>query len=513
LPLPNATPSLPALRPLAAAVLECGIPAKAQGRIDELVFAQQKTHGVLPASLSSDEVFLRRIFLDLLGILPTVQEATAFLTDNSPHKRAQLIDHLLLRDEFATYRTMQWGDLLRIKSEFPINLWPTAAQEYTHWVRDSLAEKQPFDQFARALLTASGSNFRVGAANFYRAVQSRDAQTLAQSVALTFMGVRLEKWPAKQRAQMAAFFSQVGYKSTGEWKEEIVFFDSAKPAPSSPLTLPDGKKAELQPGQDPRELFAEWLIRPENPYFARAICNRIWNWLTGRGVIDPVDDMRADNLPSIPGLLEFLQSELVRSNWNLLALYRLILNSSTWQLGPVPRSKFPDSTRFFASYAVRRLPAEVLIDALCQATGSSEQYFSATPEPYTILPAGQSAVALPDGGISSAFLELFGRSPRDTGLNEERNNLPSPSQRLHLLNSTHMENMIEKSSTIQAILKISDPRAAIAALYLNILSRYPAEDELKTATNYAKSAGLNHNQSLVDLAWALFNSAEFVNRH
>ena len=493
--------------------MESGLRAAPRGRIDELVFARLAARNLQPASICSDEVFLRRVFLDTTGVLPTPQEAALFLTSSDPQKRQKLIDQLLERNEFATYQTMRWGDLLRIKSEFPINLWPTAAQEYTRWVRESVAHHQPYDQFVRALLTASGSNFRQGSANFYRAVQNRDPQTLAQAVALTFMGIRLEKWPAEKRAQMATFFSQVGYKATGEWKEEIVFFDTAKTAPAGPLTLPDGKKITLQPGQDPREIFAEWLTRSDNPYFARAICNRVWNWLLGRGIVDPVDDMRADNAPAIPGLLEHLQGELVRSGWNLRALYRVILNSSVYQLGPVAHGNPQESARLFAAYSVRRLEAEVLIDGLCQVTGTSEQYFSATPEPYTILPAGQSAVALPDGGISSAFLELFGRSPRDTGMDEERNNRPSASQRLHLLNSTHMENMIEKSPAMQTILKINDPRQAAAALYLSILSRYPAEDELKIAAGYAKSSGLNRNQSLIDLAWALFNSSEFVNRH
>ena len=478
-----------------------------------MVFGKLAERGIQPASLSSDEVFLRRIFLDVTGSLPSAQEAAAFFASRDPNKRAALIDKLLESDSFTTYAAMHWYDLLRIKSEFPINLWPAAAQEYSRWVLNAIHTDLPYDEFARTLLTASGSNFRVGPANFYRAVEGRDPLSLARAAALSFMGARLDKWPKERQMQLAAFFSQVGYKPTGEWKEEIVFFDPGKPQPASPLILPDGQRVRPEAGQDPRELFASWLIQPRNPWFARAAVNRIWNWLLGRGLIDPVDDIRAENPPAIPEALNYLEAELIRNRWQLRPLYRTILNSAVYQLGPVARSKNADAARLFAVYSVRRIEAEVLIDTLSQITGHTEQYFSSTPEPYTILPAGQSAVALPDGGISSSFLELFGRSARNTGLDEERNNKPTPQQRLHLLNSTHMEQSIEQGPALATLLNASDSRAAAVGLYLAILSRYPAQDELKTALDYTKTSGINKRQANIDLAWALLNSAEFVNRH
>jgi hypothetical protein len=487
--------------------------AVARGGIDEIVFSHLAKAGVVPAALSADNVFLRRAYLDAIGTLPTAQEAEAFLASKDPDRRKVLINELLQRDEFSVYWAMKWSDLLRIKAEFPIDLWPTAAQEYYRWLRESLKANKSYGQFARELLTASGSNFRVGPVNFYRAVQNREPQSLAQAVALTLMGVRTEKWPAARRAEMAVFFSQVGYKPTGEWKEEIVFFDRGKPLPATDAVFPDGTKIRLQAGRDPRQDFADWLTGPHNPYFARNIVNRVWAWLYGRGIVEEPDDIRPDNPPLYPDLLAYLESELVSSGYDLKHIYRLILNSNTYQLSSIPRSAKPEAAKNFACYPVRRLDAEVLADALSQVTGTSEQYFSAVPEPYTIMPDGERAIALPDGSISSSFLELFGRSPRDTGMESERNNRPTAAQRLHLLNSSQIERRIEQGPVLQEIFRKPDPRAVLTGLYLTILSRYPAEEEVKAATAYAKSSGLDRRKAAIDVTWALINSTEFLYRH
>ena len=487
--------------------------AVAHNKIDEVVLAHLAKAGIAPAGLSSDEVFLRRAYLDTIGTLPTAQEAAAFLASADPARRGALIDQLLARNEFPVYWAMKWSDLLRIKAEFPINLWPTAAQEYYSWLCESLKKNKPYDQFARELLTSSGSNFRVGPVNFYRAVQNREPQSLAQAVALTFMGVRMEKWPAARRAEMAVFYSQVGYKPTGEWKEEIVFYDRSKPLATDNVVFPDGTKTRLQAGRDPRTEFADWLIAPRNPYFTRNIANRVWAWLYGRGIIDEPDDIRPDNPPLYPDLLAYLEGELVSSNYDLKHIHRLILNSNTYQRSSIPRRAKPETAKAFDSYPVRRLDAEVLIDALCQITGTSEQYSSAVPEPYTIMPNGERAIALPDGSISSPFLELFGRSPRTSGMESERNNRPTAAQRLHLLNSSQIERRIEQGPALQEIFRKPDPRVLLTSLYLTILSRYPTEEEAKTAAAYLHGSGLNRSQAAVDIAWALINSTEFVYRH
>ena len=484
-----------------------------QNKIDELVFARWKELGLKPANLCSDSVFVRRAWLDATGTLPTAQQAAGFLASADPNKRAALIDQLLERDEFADYWAMKWSDLLRVKAEFPIDLWPNAAQAYYHWIRDSVRQNKPYDQFVREMLTASGSNFRDAPVNFYRAMQNRQPAGIAQTVALTFMGVRTEKWPAARLGQMAAFFSAVGIKHTDEWKEEIVFFDRGKAAVGG-LTFPDGTPARLDPDQDPRAAFADWLTAPDNPWFARTIVNRIWYWLLGRGIIQEPDDIRADNPPENPQLLALLERELVASHYDLKHVFRLILDSTTYQLSPIPRAERTVAAAHFAAYPLRRLDAEVLIDAIDQITGTSEAYSSAIPEPYTFMPDFQRAISLPDGSIGSSFLDLFGRPARDTGLESERNNRSSDAQRLHMLNSSHVQRKIQQSPKLTAMMReIKSPRELVSQIYLTILSRYPTDEKWKVMAAPSQSGAAKGQAAVVDLAWGLINSAEFMYRH
>ena len=454
-----------------------------------------------------------RVYLDVIGTLPSVPETSTFLANKDPNKRQALIERLLGREEYADYWAMKWSDLLRIKAEFPINLWPNAAQTYHRWIRTSLKDNQPYDQFARELLTSSGSNFRVGPVNFYRAMQSKEPTAIAQAVALAFMGARTDKWPKERLAGMAAFFAQVGYKETAEWKEEIVFFDPAK-TNTTAAVFPDGTVAPLTPDRDPREVFADWLLQEKNPWFARAIANRVWSWLLGRGIVQEPDDLRPDNPPSNPELLAFLETELVHAHYDLKHLCRLILNSRTYQLSALPSDEQRAGAANFAHYPVRRLEAEVLIDALNQITGTTESYSSAIPEPYTFIPESQRSIALPDGSISSSFLELFGRPPRDTGLELERNNRPTAAQSLHLLNSSHIQKKLDQSRKLQNLINSKGtPREVASGLYLMILSRYPTEQEWEVVSGYAQAGKVKPRAALVDVAWALLNSAEFLYRH
>ena len=490
-----------------------------QGRIDELVFGRLEQLGIRPANPCSDAVFFRRVYLDCIGTLPTPDEARQFLANQDPNKRRDLVDRLLEREEFADYWAMKWSDLLRVKAEFPINLWPNAVQAYHRWIRTSLQENVPYDRFVREMLTASGSNFRVPQVNFYRAIQGQEPEAIAESVALTFMGVRAENWPEDRLSGMGAFFSQVGYKPTGEWKEEIVFFDSSKPAPGSAAgtpaaVFPDGTPASLSPDQDPREVFADWLIAPGNPWFARNIVNRTWYWLLGRGIIHEPDDVRPDNPPSNAELLTLLERELIAAQYDLKHVYRLILNSNTYQLSSIPGTDHPEAEAHFAYYPLRRLDAEVLIDALCQITGTTEEYSSPIPEPFTFVPENQRSIALADGSITSSFLEMFGRPSRDTGLESERNNRPTAAQRLHLLNSSHIRRKIEDSRKLRSLIRSGrNPRETVDNLYLTVLSRFPTDEELEILKEYSASGEVNGQEVLSDLTWALVNSAEFLYRH
>ena len=484
------------------------------GEIDKLVFGRLKQLGIQPANPCSDEVFVRRVYLDAIGTLPTALEARQFLSSKNLNKRGMLIDQLLEREEFADYWAMKWANLLRVKSEFPINLWPNAVVSYHRWVRNSIKENMPYDRFVREILTASGSNMRRPQVNFYRAVQSRDPQALAQAVALTFMGARAETWPKERLSAMATFFSRVAYKTTAEWKEEIVYFDLAKATGPLSAGFPDGTTVKLFPQQDPRAVFADWLTSPKNPWFARSIGNRIWYWLLGRGIVHEPDDIRPENPASNPELLNLLEHELIASGYDLKHLFRLILKSRTYQLSSIPANENPQVEANFACYPVRRLEAEVSIDAINQITGSTEKYVSHIPEPFTYMPEEQRAIALADASITSPFLELFGRSPRNTGLESEQGNLlPTAAQQLHLLNSSHIRGKLEQSAKLRAILgRATAPGDAVNELYLTILSRLPTAEERAAVQAYHKTTQ-NPRSVGSDLAWALINTAEFQFRH
>jgi hypothetical protein len=484
------------------------------GPIDEAVLAGLKEHGLSPSNRCSDEVFVRRVYLDVIGALPTPKEVEAFLADKRPVRRAELIDALLKRDEFADYWAMKWSDLLRVKAEFPINLWPNAVQVYHRWIHDAIAANRPYDQFACELLTSSGSNFRVPPVNFYRAVQGQTPSSRAAAVALTFMGTRLDKWPSDRRAGFEAFFSRLAFKKTTEWKEEIVFADPSKVEPLDAM-FPDGKTVRIGGDDDPRVVFADWLITAENPWFTRNIANRVWSWLMGRGIIHETDDIRADNPPSNPALLTVLEKELVKNRYDLRQLYRVILNSATYQQSSIPRSNQSAGEALFASYPVRRLDAEVLVDALCDVSGSKERYSSPIPEPFTFIPGDNRSISLADGSTTSQFLELFGRPPRDTGLESERNNQPTDEQRLHLLNSRHILQKIEQSGRVGALMGAAkgNVKQVIGQAYLAILSRRPTPSEIEVAEKYFQTPGLPQRQATNDLAWALINTKEFLYRH
>jgi hypothetical protein len=495
---------------------ENGTGFQPRSAIDTCVLAALEERGIQPSNPCSDQVFLRRAHIDVLGLLPDPATVRRFLDDERPDKRARLIDDLLAHPDFADYWTLKWGDLLRIKAEFPIRLWPNGVQAYHRWIHDAILNERPYDEFARDLLTSSGSNFRVAPVNFYRAMQDRSADGMAAAVALTFMGTRFEKWPEERRKGMAAFFSRVKAKPTDEWKEEIILND---PAPAGPLeaVFPDGTKVTIPPDEDPRRVFADWLLKPGNPWFARSIANRVWSWLFGRGIVHEPDDLRPDNPPSNPALLDCLVKELVAADFDLKHLFRYILRSRTYQGSSIPRSKHPEAAALFAHYGVRRLDAEVLIDALCRLDGRGPEYVSIVPEPFTYLPDMRRTVQLSDGTITSPFLEMFGRPARDTGLESERSNEPTDAQRLYLLNSTEVQRRIEQSPWLRQLVNRArrDRLGIIIPIYMTVLARNPTRQELAIAAAYfgRDERRRQVRQAAVDLAWALVNSKEFLYRH
>jgi len=493
----------------------CASPNRASAKIDHLVSGRLKELDIPPSVRCTDEVFLRRVYLDMAGTLPTRKEARRFLDSNRANKRSALIEKLFDRPEFADYWSLKWCDLLRVKAEFPSKLWPNAVQAYHRWVRTALYNNMPYDEFARELLTSNGSNFRVAPVNFYRAMPKREPEEIARVVALTFMGMRTENWEREQLLDMAAFFGNVGYKGTAEWKEEIVFHDPTlqflHPETQEPVQarLPGGIAVELSPDEDPRQAFADWLVGSE--VFAHSMANRIWYWLLGRGIVHEPDDICAGNPPQNPALLDFLAHELVASGYDLRHIYRVILNSKTYQRSSIHNGGNLADEQNFSRYYVRRLDAEVLIDAINQITGTAESYSSEIPEPFTFIPQNQRSIKLSDGSITSPFLDLFGRPPRDTGYESERNNTPSAAQKLHLLNSTHIQ---KKIMTNKWLLWLKQPpEKAVEGMYLSILSRYPTNGEVDVALAYSKESGLNRWEASVDVVWALINTKEFIFKH
>ncbi len=457
----------------------------------------------------SDEVFLRRVFLDVIGTLPTLQEAGAFLSDKGQCKRQELIDRLLVRPEFPEYWGMKWGDLLRVKSEFPVNLWPNATHAYDAWIREAIRSNMPYAEFARQLLTASGSNCRAPQVNFFRAAGGRDPKSLAASVARVFMGSQIAGWPDGRQADLAGFFAHVSFKNTKEWKEEILVCETSgetdKAAPN--LRLPDGSVAQIRPGADPREAFADWLASSPKSPFAAAGANRIWFWLFGKGIVHEPDDFRPDNPPSNPALLDWLAKQFVACGYDTKQLLKIILNSDTYQSSSISESVVAPY------YTVRKVEAEVLVDAINRITGATDEYSSVIPEPFTFIPEGTRAIGIPDGSITSANLELFGKSPRDTSLLTERPQRVTTAQRLQLLNSRSVLGKLEKSRNLAEIFRSSrDGRSAADGLYLTILSRYPTERERAVIEAY-QPPDQKPRQKFLDVAWALVNSPEFLLKH
>lgn len=485
-----------------------------RSKLDQITFQAWEELQLPPTRQCSDAVFIRRVFLDTIGTLPKAAEVQTFLQSRATHKRGHLIDQLLERAEYADYWAMKWSDTLRLKAEFPVNLWPNAAQAYHRWLRESLQENKRYDQLVRELLTASGSNFRTPPVNFYRAMQDRSPQGMAQTVALTFMGCRAEQWPPEKLAGLAAFFSFLQSKSTGEWKEEIIFHDPAKTNAHTQAMFPDGQRVTLQPELDPRLTFAAWLTSGNNRWLARSLANRTWFWLLGRGIVHEPDDLRPDNPPTNSALLAHLEVEFIASGYDFKQLLRLILNSQTYQLAAGPTGADPRAEENFACYAVRRLDAEVLIDAICGLTGSTEKYSSAIPEPFTFIPEDFRAIALPDGSITSPFLEMFDRPPRDTGFALERNNRMTAAQRLHLLNSSHIQRKIAASRLVQTLATArGGSGGGVNGLYLAVLSRPPTAAESTVVVDYLNAAGRQRRDAAVDIVWALLNSPEFLYRH
>ena len=493
---------------------------------------------LVPARRSSDEVFLRRVWLNAAGRVPDFQEVVAFSADKAPDKRAKLIEKVLSSPEFADMLAMRMSDMFRVKSEFPINLWPNAVQAYHRYLRDAVMNNTRWNVLARDLITSSGSNFREAQINFMRAAANRSPEGLANCAALSFMGVRLERVPEAERAKFANFFSRAAYKSTDEWKEEIVF--TGGDAGTVEVGDLSGRHWTIEfPARDPREEFADWLLAPENPYFAGAFVNRTWGWLFGSGIIDPPDDMPvvrsgwrkfADAVtfadvhePEVrmASTQKALEKIFRKSGYDIKQLFRVIMNSEAYQADWRPASGMDTakSSKYFASYPVRRMEAEVIIDMLAKITGRYEKYSSVIPEPFTFLPDKYPSVKIADGSITSTTLENFGRPPRDSGKWEERNNRITVSQRQYLMNSGKLYSGLSTFAQRVARAYIRDrkngDRRRVDYIYMTMLSRRATDKEYQIIKNYRRKLPDRKARKRIwtDLIWSIANGTEFLYYH
>ena len=482
---------------------------------------------IVPAPVTDDAGFYRRLSFRVLGRMPDVAGLQKFLKDKDPQKRAKLIDKFLDTTGFAELMAMRYADMFRIKSEFPINLWPNAVQCYHRYFYELTLEDRSWRQTVRELLTSSGSNFRIAPANFFRANADRTPKGLAAGTALALMNFRTDTLTKEEQELFAAFFSRIRFKSTKEWKEEIVYHDPA--GVTLKCRTPDGKRFIIDTArQDPRKVFADWLCDEGNTVLSRAYVNRAWYWMTGIGLVNPPDDMDMPlsfweklfgkarrNPPADEDIMAFLVEYFEKNNCSTKALYRLILNSRAWQADWRCSGKdVAKMEKYLAVYPVRRLESEIISDALSKLTGNYERFVSVIPEPFTFIPRGSAAVSLADGSMSTGTLDKFGRSPRDSGKLSERNNNSTGAQRLHLMNSGVLFNQITRLPNMV----FKDPRMnwsrRVELAYLTVLSRYPLKSELVAARSYHDAMpAKNRWKFWQELFWALINSAEFSYHH
>jgi hypothetical protein len=505
--------------------------------IDDRVLAQLQRLKLKPSPRSTDAEFVRRVYLDTLGVLPTAEETRAFLQAGAPDKRDRLIDALLARPEFVDYWTYRWADMLMINGRL---LRPEAVKAYYLWLRQQVAQNTPWDELARQVVTATGDSLANGATNFYAVNQ--DPETMAENVSQTFLALSincakchnhpLEKWTNDQYYAFANLFARVRAKGWGgdprngdgvrtlyvEPRGELLQPRTGKPQVPAPL---DGEPLDPDETGDRRYHLAKWLTAPENPYFTRTIVNRVWAAFFGLGIVDPVDDLRASNPASNEPLLAALSQALVDNGYDLKALMRVILQSETYQRSSVVLPENAGDSRYFSRYYPRRLIAEVLHDAIAGITGVPGEFTAVklqdgSEQKTDFYPRGTRALQLYDSAVASYFLKTFGRNERDIACECERSIQPSMVQAMHLSNGdTVNEKLGEKHGLISKLLQLpGGDRAVIDEAFMLCLARAPSAGERASFEALFKDAGANDKRAVVeDLFWALMTSREFLFQH
>ncbi|MEX0724817.1 MAG: DUF1549 and DUF1553 domain-containing protein [Planctomycetaceae bacterium] len=484
--------------------------------LDDLVVNQLKRLNIVPSELCTDAEYLRRVYIDVIGTLPTAAEAREFLTDTSPDKRAKLVERLLDRPEYADYWAMKWADWLKVNR---IVLGHKGSYNFVNWIRQSLAEHKTYDAFARELLLAEGPLTESPGGHFFKT--SKDAGEMASTVSQVFLGVRIEcarchhhpfdRWAEADYYGMQALFAQVGFKpiTGGEMigalnnpathhprtGEQVFAHPLATPAPTAAA---EG---------DRRRILVEWMTSQENAWFARNFVNKMWAHFLGQGIVEPVDDFRSTNPPSNPPLLDALAERFVASGFDISALIREITATRTYQLSSHPNETNELDAQNYSRALFKRIDAEVLFDAVCQTTG--------VPEKFEGIPAGYRAIQLWDSQVPHYFLKLFGRPVRVTACTCERSVEPSVSQVLHVLNSPNLQQKLShESGTVAKLVKaFADEHRLVKELYLTFYSRFPDAEEQQAVTEYLQQHAGDRRQAAEDVAWSLLNSIEFAFNH
>lgn len=486
--------------------------------VDVAVDQKLKQLKYLPSDLCTDEEFVRRVYLDVIGILPSLEEVTAFAEDVDPAKRAKIVDRLLERPEYSKFWALKWGDLLRLTSGQVTN---EGVYKYYRWVERSFRENQPYDEFATELLTATGSTFSNPAANFYRT--SKDMNDCVETISQVFLGARLqcakchnhpfERWTQDNYYGMAAFFNRVQRTNTKRTNEMFIYVSQ-----SGEVTQPrtQQKMKPWVPGQgdienpnafDRRLDFASWLTKPDNPFFAKIEVNRIWSQVFGRGIVEPADDFRDTNPPSNAMLLDQLAKDFVENGYDRKAILATILKSRTYQTSYQPNDFNEDDTKYFSHYQPRLLSAEQLLDAICHVTQVAETFGG--------LPAGTKATHLPAPDlVNNEFLKIFGQPERQTVCACERTNESNLSMAIQFFNGPLIYNKLksETNSFRRSMTDGKDNSQIITLLYNLAVCRNPSETELKASLDHIASKE-DRVEALEDICWAILNTNEFLFQH
>lgn len=486
--------------------------------IDKLVGDKLRKLRIAPSGICDDEVFLRRAYLDVVGLTPTVEEYSRFLNSTDPARRSKLIDELLERKEFSEIWVNQWAELLQIRSTISVSY--KSMFLYYNWLVERLSKNMPMDQMVQELLSASGGTFKNPATNFYQ--MTTETLPLTENVAQVFMGMRIQcaqchnhpfdRWTQDDYYSFAAFFAQIGRKGAEDYRETIVFNSGggevAHPVGGramAPKFL--GGEVPDVAGKDRRLVLAKWLASPQNPWFASSFANRAWAHFMGPGIVEPVDDFRVSNPASNPELLEALGKHFTDTKYDLKALVRDICNSRTYQRVTERNESNGGDERNFSHAQIRRIKAENLLDTISQVTETKDKFQG--------LPTGARAVQIADGQSTTYFLTTFGRATRETACSCEVKMEPTLSQALHLLNGDTVNAKIKQGGVIQKLMTTKKlPEERLIDLYIRCLARKPTKEEIdKLLPTLAQAQGANQAQALDDLFWALLNCREFLFNH